>query len=361
MQGRIQTRILEGFDDPGFCASEWNKLLADNGGDSIYLTYEYQRTWWEVFQTGKLLLILAERDGQPIALAPFYADSRMVYFLCSDFESDCLDFVGDVSDPDVLVALLATARNSVPGFAGFVFYFVPDRSLTSKSLAHAAEKICFSCYEEDSMRVPVLDFAAARDLALKAVTKKKKSLLQHERYFRTQGSLQVSHLRKGEDILPHLDEFFEQHKARHSNLNKPSRLDSDQVANFVRRFTAEAADTEWLRFTRLDWNGKPLAFHYGYCYQKRFFWGTPSFDVQLARHSPGQVLLRQLLLAAMEEEAHTFDFGTGDHTFKTRFSSRIDLVRTLSLYPSPTRLKAKLNTTRDISAADWSSWFGQFN
>lgn len=46
--------------------------------------------------SGQLMLILAERNGQPVALAPLFADSGMVYFVGSG-GSDYLDFVGDSS------------------------------------------------------------------------------------------------------------------------------------------------------------------------------------------------------------------------------------------------------------------------
>ena len=63
-QSSITTRILKGFDDPSFGRKGWEKLLAMN--DTIYLTWEYQRTWWEAFQRGRLLLIVAERDHERV-------------------------------------------------------------------------------------------------------------------------------------------------------------------------------------------------------------------------------------------------------------------------------------------------------
>lgn len=353
MEQEIQTRILKGFDDPSFGPAEWQSLLASSGADTIYLTYEYQRTWWEIFQRGELLLIVAERNGQPVALAPFYVESRMVYFVASEFESDSLNFIGDIHDPEAIEALLVTARDHVEDFQGFRFYFVPDHSGASESLAVAAENMCFSCLEEDEMAAPVLNLAKHREFALAAVNKKKKSLLQHERFFQRDGSFKVQHLSDGNAIRPHLDEFFQQHISRFGETN-PSRFLYDKVALFIERFTTVAAETGWLRFTRIDWQDRPLAFHYGFCYRGRFYWGMPSFDVTLARHSPGQVLLRQLLLAALDEGAHTFDFGTGDHAFKVRFSTEINHVRTWGLYPSPTRLKKRLGLTREPCAADWT-------
>ena len=63
-------------------------------------------------------------------------------------------------------------------------------------------------------------------------------------------------------------------------------------------------------------------------------WYKPAFAIELARHSPGEVLLRQLLLRVIEESAHTFDFGLGDETFKRRFANHTQTVRDFGLYPA---------------------------
>jgi CelD/BcsL family acetyltransferase involved in cellulose biosynthesis len=68
-------------------------------------------------------------------------------------------------------------------------------------------------------------------------------------------------------------------------------------------------------------------------------WYKPTFEVELARQSPGEVLLRQLLIAAHDEGAQTFDFGTGDEAFKHRFATRVNRVRTWGLYPRHERIE----------------------
>ena len=67
-------------------------------------------------------------------------------------------------------------------------------------------------------------------------------------------------------------------------------------------------------------------------------WYKPSFAIDLARHSPGEALLRQLLLAAIEEKACAFDFGLGEEAFKSRFATGIRYVRNWGLY-APDALK----------------------
>ena len=120
------TRVLEGFDDHSLPPECWDLLLQRSDTDVVFLTWALQRSWWETLGEGELLLIAAERAGQVVALAPFYTKSGMVFFIGSSFEFDTLDFLGDISDPAVLDGLLQAARDHVPNFQGFRFYFVSD-------------------------------------------------------------------------------------------------------------------------------------------------------------------------------------------------------------------------------------------
>ena len=54
----------------------------------------------------------------------------MVFNLCPE---DRLDFVGDISDPDVLNGVAGKRQKIwVPDFVGFQFYFIPDTSRTGQ-------------------------------------------------------------------------------------------------------------------------------------------------------------------------------------------------------------------------------------
>jgi CelD/BcsL family acetyltransferase involved in cellulose biosynthesis len=176
-----------------------------------------------------------------------------------------------------------------------------------------------------------LALAARPEAAQAAVARK--SLLRHERFFRREGGLEVEHLYDGRAILPHLEELFAQHMARWHGTPYPSLFHQPAQREFYRRVAALAGDTGWLRFTRLIWQGQAIACHFGFSYRGSYLWYKPSFDINLAQRSPGEALLRQLLLAAIEEGAHTFDFGLGDEPFKRRFATQIATVRTWGLYP----------------------------
>jgi CelD/BcsL family acetyltransferase involved in cellulose biosynthesis len=329
MTATITTRVLNGFDDPSLSPAVWERLLETGQSDTVFLTWHWQSAWWETFGRGRLLLIAAERDGEVVALSPLFTEAGMIYFTGSG-GSDYLDFIGDISEPEILDALLLSAKERVVGFVGFVFYHVPDNSATGRLLNAAAARLGLKIFDEGDQPAPALEFLPDKSDAVEAANKK--SLVRHEKFFARDGSLKISHFTNGAEILPHLDEFFAQHRERWAATPFPSLFCDEAQQRFYRLLATSAADAGWLRFTRLDWQGRAIAFHFGFCHRGSFMWYKPSFGVDLARHSPGEVLLRQLLLAAIAEDAHTFDFGLGDEAFKARFATRVDRVRNWGLY-----------------------------
>ena len=326
----LTIQILHDFDDPALGPGRWEALLGKGDTATVFVTRPYQQAWWDVFGRGDLLLTAAEEEGRVVALAPLFAEAGMVFFVGSG-GSDYLDFIGDIRNPEVLVALLEVVMEQVPDFLGFRFYHVPDASRTGVKLQAAAERLGLICYDEGHLAAPALDLAGDPDVARAAT--RKKSLRRHERWFRREGTLTVQHLTDGAAIRPHLPVFFEQHIARWAETPYPSLFNDPSQRAFYERLTERAGDGGWLRFTRLDWNGQPIAFHFGFNYRGVYMWYKPSFAIDLSRRSPGEVLLRQLLLDAIAEGAHTFDFGLGDEAFKQRFATHVHTVRTWGLYP----------------------------
>jgi CelD/BcsL family acetyltransferase involved in cellulose biosynthesis len=329
MDSQIVAEVLTGFDDPALVPRVWTALLERGPTNAVNLTWHWQRCWWEAFGHGQLLLIAARRRCEIVAVAPLFADSGMVFNICPE---DHLDFVGDVSDPAVLDAILTTARNCVDGFLGFRFYFIPDRSTTRPRLEQAARRLGLLIHREATLASPWVDLKACRAGAEECT--RKASLLRHERFFFREGGMQVDHWCEAGDVAPCLDDFFEQHVARRAATPHPSLFCEQRQRAYYRHLTREAASQGWLRFTRLSWRGQAIAYHFGLSYQGRYLWGIPSFDIRLSRHSPGEVLLRQVLLQAIAEGATQFDFGPGDEAYKHRFANSVTHLETWGLYPA---------------------------
>ncbi len=318
----MRARLLYGFED--LPESAWADLLDHSPTRTVFQTRGWLQAWWQTLGQGNLLLAVSERDGRPVALAPLYACDGVASFLGTD-SSDYLDFLGDVSEPAALDGLLTAASDA--SCSAFRLAVVPERSPTTMRLAAAARRLGLALRGEEPVPAPAL----LRPELLQA--SRKKSLIRHENWFRRNGELTVVHTASGPAILPQLDRFFDQHVQRCTAAPYTSLFEHDQHRAFYRQVTKLNAGAGWLRFTRVDWNRTPIGYHFGMSFAGSFLWYKPSFELSFARHSPGEVLLRQLLIAAHDEGADTFDLGIGDDKFKYRFASSIPRVRTWTLTP----------------------------
>ena len=142
MSAGLTTYRLSGFDDFRLGREAWNALLRRGNSNVVFLTWEWQRAWWDSFERSGLLLVVAERDGKPVALAPFFAEDGWIYFVGSG-GSDYLDFVGDISNSHVLDAMIATAIQEVPEFRGLLLYHVQGQSETTLQLRESTDTLPF--------------------------------------------------------------------------------------------------------------------------------------------------------------------------------------------------------------------------
>ena len=323
----LHIRDLAGFDDPACSPDVWNRLVPRGHTDVVYLTWEYQRSWWEAFGYGDLLLLAAERDGEVVAIAPFYVDEGVVWFVGSG-AADYLDFVGSVDDPGVLEGLLVAGRERVAGFAGARLYCVPAWSPTTGRLRAAAARLGWECYEERRWPVPVIDLAADPGRVRAAAGSGRR-----ERFFRNHGRLELHQFGDVAGITPQLEDFFTQHIARFEMAGAESFFTDPARRAFFERMTRRATASASVRLNRLDWEGRPIAYEFGWRYGDTYFGGPICFAPDLARRSPGKVLFHLLVLGALDAGLATYDLGTGADAYKLAFATEVRETCTLGLYP----------------------------
>ena len=316
----------------GIEESAWDRVIAMSATRSIFQTLAWQRSWWKAFGRGHLLLIVVYESEQLIGIAPLFADQGMVYFVGSG-GSDYLDFIGMFSNPQLFLSVLKLARAHAPDFVGFRFYHIPEGSPTIPLLVAIAPELGLSCFDEGTLDAPSLRF---QDWPVaKRLPSQKKSLVRHEHALRKMGQLAVDHFSEASQIEPLLPAFFDQHIKRWAATPFPSLFLDQKQCGFYNIFTQTISSRGWLRFTRVSIDNQPIAFHIGFLFQDSFLWYKPSFEIRFADKSPGEVLIRSLLIQSQIEGVQVFDFGLGDEPFKERFTTEIRRVRTLSLYAIP--------------------------
>lgn len=330
----IQTHILTGFDDPRLGEDEWMRLLATGDTNVLSLTWHWCRSWWETSRwepTGSatLLLVAAERGGRIFAVAPLFALEGMIFFVGAGI-SDYLDFIGDIESADTLCAMLAAAREHAPDFCGFRLHHVPERSRTASFLHTAAPMLGLECHFENDIAGVEIELSQQREGVIEAIGGR---MRKREDKLSQSGTLIVRQERELDAIRGLLERFYALHVSRWESREKPSQFAQPWQRVFLERFLESVAELGWNRFLWLEWNGEFLAATVDWYYGGAHFSGPWCFSLDYAKFSPGQVLLRRMVMAALDAGLDRLDLGTGDQAYKLRLPAKVTMCETWGLYP----------------------------
>lgn len=308
---------------------EWNDLMDRCAASSVFQTHPWHACWWRAFGAPhQLLVILAYAQSRLVGIAPMMItpqrtplgrSQRHIHFIGSVNDvSDYCDFIIDPDFPEALTALLDALCEDTRSFGRIDLSHFPAHSPN-----HAA---ALEYFRRRNLRTSVELHAHApvRMLGdwqadLKAANKS--SLKRHTGFFRKQGSLGFRRCESAEEILGHLEGFFEQHRSRRALARSQSQFFDPVHRAFFTDLVRELFPYGWLRFDVVLFNDAPLAFHFGFEYRRRFIWYKPTFDVAFAARSPGEVLIKHLLEDAVNRRLEEFDFTVGAEPFKYRFAN----------------------------------------
>ncbi len=165
---------------------------------------------------------------------------------------------------------------------------------------------------------------------------RKQSLRRHEKRLGRLGRLSFRHVEDRQEILDrHLHEFFRMQVARRAMDGIESQFLRPSARAMTEALIREFDPAHELRFSVLELEGRPVAYHLGIQHAGTLTWYMPVFDLDYWDDGPGEVLLRNLLKYAHEQRLAEFDFTIGDEAYKSRFSNCVRRTFTLYFYRSP--------------------------
>jgi CelD/BcsL family acetyltransferase involved in cellulose biosynthesis len=325
-RGRLKVRVLEDFDDATLDPARWDRLVT-SGTDVVFMTLDWQREWWRAFgsENERLLLLVAERDGEPRAIAPLFVEKEMLFLVGSD-GSDYLDFIGQLDEP-VLTALLDAARRMLGEFAGVGLFHVPRTSRTTSLLPRVAERLGLELYCEGEASAPYADLTD-HDRVTHLVARR--GVRKAEARMRRAGPL-VVRTPSTDELDEWLELFFAQHALLWRGREGWQRAEAQA---FCRAIAHAGTAGGWLRFTMLEWQDRPAAFEITLVRGDRHLSYIGSRDNSIDRYSPGAVLQAHAVRAAVRAGARRWDFGIGEETYKLRDASGVVGVANWFLYPA---------------------------
>jgi len=301
---------------------EWNKLMERGSTRTAFQTYEWNDAWLAAFGgQWRPLTMLVRYEKELVAIAPFVVDRTIIgrpHVALQGFgNADYQDVIGLAKRPIVYAVLHELARrvpNAIVDLA-----HVPGSSPSAHAIPHAARAAGLWPLRRAETVCPTLLLRGHEDHARHLVGRY--SLRRPYNYFSRFGPVVARRITSQDEALARLPGFFDQHVRRWKDTSTPSLFRRTEPRRYFEEMVRRMGDSGWIDFSVVEWDGRPLAYHFGFRYGHVLTWYKPSFEIALARRSPGILMIRHLIERSLDEGLDEVDFTIGTEQFKTRYTN----------------------------------------
>ncbi len=308
--------------------SEWNALLSRAPINHIFYTWEWQKTWWEAYQPGELL-ILACREGNALrGIAPL--------FLTESPRGRSLQIIGCVDVTDYL-DFIVDGEHLSPVFGVFADYFaehraefdlldfcnIPHNSPTQRILPALLKSRGFNTAVEQQEVCPVIDLPEDWRGYLSLLDKKQRHEVRRKlrRIQGSERSIDWYIVNGFHDLDEEVSQFVRLMAA--SDPEKERFLQDDGNLRFFKAIVPLLHERGWLQLNFLTVGAERAAAYINFVYGERVMVYNSGLDHQdYGDLSPGIVLLAYNIKYAIEQGFRYYDFLRGDEAYKYRMGGR---------------------------------------
>lgn len=312
--------------------AEWNGLLKRAPIDCIFYTWEWQKTWWQAYQPGELLILTCRHQGELLGIAPlFISDNeggRTAQIIgCVDV-TDYLDCIVDEAalEPvfNAFAEFLAAQRPDCPRLD---FCNIPAASPTRRILPAMLQRHGFSVSVEQQEVCPIIELPRDWKGYMSLLDKKQRHEVRRKlRRAQGYGHPVDWYIVNGSD---NLDEEIAQflRLMASSDPQKALFLQDEGNQRFFRAIVPLLHERDWLQLNFLKVGQDRAAAYINFVYDNRVMVYNSGLDHQAySELSPGIVLLAYNIRHAIEQGYRQFDFLRGDEPYKYRMGGRDSAV-----------------------------------
>lgn len=318
----------------------WTRLLASSRCDTLFMSWEWQYTWWMNLSGKRQLLILLVYDGvQLVAIAPLALRpvdfSRLLPFKALEIMG-----AGNVgSDYLSIIVQEGFDNRALSGIAAWLIAnsYVLEFSNTDRNSAimtKAALKMrnlgCRTARSTQSFS-PYVDMSADSWESYMAAGEsrfnKKFRRMQRDHHVRFEQTVAEDSRSADLSILIDL------HLKRWSGRGGSNAFDTAELRLFHERFSKQALENNWLRLFILWLDDKPAAAVYGFFYKNTCYYYQAGFDPAFGQYSVGYLAIGLIIKQAFDEGAKEFDMLHGEEEYKYAWANNEREIVRLSIYP----------------------------
>jgi CelD/BcsL family acetyltransferase involved in cellulose biosynthesis len=295
-------------------APEWTALWRRAPGATPFQSPAWLLAWWRHFGTGAPRVLTARAEAGLIGVLPLYELCEPGFRKLLPIGiglSDYIDALVDPAAPEAGAAMLAAIAD-IPDWDEC---HLPD--LPTCGVLHGANGPAGLGEERaEGAPCPVLVLPEG-EAALAAVVPRKILRVVRQAASRAAAAGALRSETADADTLPSmLDDLFRLHEARWRSRGEAGVLADPAVQAFHRDAAAALTADGMLRLYRMRIGEAVAAIYYGLVWRGRAYAYIGGFDPEMPRLSPGALILRHAIGAAIAEDCGEFDFLRGGEGYK---------------------------------------------
>lgn len=324
----MQIEIIRDAANWAAMTEEWNALLDESHQRVPFLTYEFQRAWWDhlgggEWQDAQLHILVARgEDGRLVGIAPLFRaeDERglgTLYFIGSHEIADFLDFIVRPEDHAAFLQAVIENFSESDDWQRLDLYNLLDTSKTSEVLSFLTVEQPWDFKVETLQPSPYIPVPATFDAYMTSLDSKQAHELRRKLRRAAKNPETIStEIVTDKDLLPDaLEDFFglmrqEADKDRFLTAKMHAQMNAIAQAAFA---------GGWLQLFFLKAGSKRIAGYMNFDFDSCVWAYNAGFNNGYAELSPGWLIMAEMLRWSIESGRKIFDFMRGDEEYKYRF------------------------------------------
>lgn len=345
-RARYRTRIITDITALDALAEDWERLRLAGRRPEVFGTLAFCRACWRAYGAGRTLcVVVAFDDARPAAILPLAIESGVLRFMTAP-AADYNDILAAAdAPPELAAAVIEALRDPALDWRRCLLENVPEDSNLASAAKTLPPPLRSRLVAFSRLSCPTLYFDRGGTVTADAILRnsRNRKLL---RRLKQAGSVRLRHLDDPEEIRRHLPGFFRAHVQRWTASGVRSPL-AEPAQQHLYDALIDELDTEQVRFTVLELDDHPIAYHFGLAGDGKFIFYTQAFDIDHWDVSPGVALLLMLVDYARQCGVRELDCGIGDEAYKARFSNAVRENLSFAFFRAathslPDRLKLRL-------------------
>ncbi len=323
---------------PAELQQEWDALLKQSITPVPFLSFDFQRRWWETrgggeWNDAELHLLTASRNGSLTGVAPLFKTSRdgnpHLMLVGSHEVFDYLDFITRPGDlPEFLEAVLQYIQESEPDVKTFDLYNLIEHSPSLPAIEQAGVKLGWKVDVQQIQPCPYIPMDGDWETYLAGIDKKQRHEIRRKlRRFEELDGTRWYIVEDPGQLHTEMDAFLkmmDQDNEKHVFL-------TPAMHTFMHDVAQAAMEAGVLQLSFLEIEGEKAAGKFILHHDGKLLAYNSAVETRFRENSPGWVLLGYLLQWSAQNGIHEFDFMRGNEEYKYRFGAKDRFVMRATL------------------------------